>query len=44
MAENISLDEFLKADIRVVKVIQVEPIAGREKIRKLVIERTKFLR
>lgn len=38
MVEIISIDEFLKSDVRVVKVVQAEPIPGKSRILKLVIE------
>ncbi len=34
----ISIDEFLKSDLRVVKVIKAEPILGKGKILKLTVE------
>lgn len=38
MVDSISIDEFLKSDLRVVKVIKAEPIIGKSKILKLIIE------
>ena len=36
--ENISIDEFMKLDIRVVQVMKAESIAGKSKILKLTVE------
>lgn len=38
MVDAISIDEFMKSDIRVVKVIKAEPIVGKGKILKLTVE------
>ena len=38
MVDSISIEEFMKSDVRIVKVIEAEPIIGKSKILKLIIE------
>ncbi|MFQ6075186.1 MAG: tRNA-binding protein [Candidatus Bathyarchaeia archaeon] len=38
MMYTISIDEFMKSEIRVVQVVKAEPIPGRSKILKLTVE------